>query len=241
VTVYAGQADPVSGLRLLLLIRNGKAADFASLCRAVGVDPENYSAAYVRVKLNQLEQEGLISRTDDDRYSLTDRWAGIQAALNLSLTAGAALTPGTVVVRPYFGVPDINTAPHDVFVAMPFLESLRPVWEDHIRTAVASVGLSVARADDFFTADSIIRDVWNAIVQSRVMIADCTGRNPNVFYEIGLAHVLGRPVILITQDGEDVPFDLRHIRYIQYQYTPRGMEVFEQRLIETLRTTTKAV
>jgi hypothetical protein len=240
VTVYAGQSVPVSGLQLLLLIRSGEAADFDGLCRALKFDAEHYSSMYVRGKLDQLEREGLIAVTGDGRYGLTDQWSRTQAALDLSLTAAAALTPGTVVVRPFFGVPDINVSPHDVFVAMPFLESLRPVWEDHIRSAVASVGLRVARADDFFTADSIIRDVWNAIVQSRVMVADCTGRNPNVFYEIGLAHVLGRPVILITQDSEDVPFDLRHIRFIQYAYTPRGMEVFEQRLAETLRATTPA-
>jgi len=68
------------------------------------------------------------------------------------------------------------------------------------------------------------------------VIADCTGRNPNVFYEIGLAHASGKPVILITQNSDDVPFDIRHLRYIQYDYTPRGMRVFEKRLVDTLKT-----
>jgi hypothetical protein len=182
----------------------------------------------------------LIAGVAEGRYEPTDTWARIQAALDLSLTAVATLTPGTVVTKPYFGLPDSNPEPHDVFVAMPFRENLRPIWEDHIRKAVAAVGLTVARADDFFTADSVIRDVWNAIFHSRAVVADCTGRNPNVFYEIGLAHVLGKPVVLITQESDDVPFDLRHIRYIQYEYTPRGMEIFETRLMETLRTTTIA-
>jgi hypothetical protein len=70
---------------------------------------------------------------------------------------------------------------------MPFLERLRPVWEDHIRKAAADAGLTVARADDFFTADSVVREVWNAIFHAKAVVADCTGRNPNVFYEIGLA------------------------------------------------------
>src|SRR5262249_45342857 len=115
VTGVAGQAAPITGLALLLLIRKGEASDLAGLCRAVGIDPDDYTAMYVSAKLDQLEREGLIEETDDGRYRLTDRWAKIQAALNLSLTAAAALTPGTVVVRPYFGVPNVTATPRDVF------------------------------------------------------------------------------------------------------------------------------
>ena len=63
--------------------------------------------------------------------------------------------------------------------------------------------------------------------RSRAVIADCTTRNPNVFYEIGMAQTVGKPVLLITQDESDVPFDLRHLRYIKYAYTPPGMAAFE--------------
>ena len=57
----------------------------------------------------------------------------------------------------------------------------------------------------------------------------------HVFYEIGVAHTLGRTVILITQNGDDVPFDLQAIRYIKYAYTPPGMTVFERTLAQTLK------
>lgn len=70
--------------------------------------------------------------------------------------------------------------------------------------------------------------------RARIVIADLTGKNPNVFYEVGVAHTVGENVILITQRIEDVPFDLRHLRHIQYEYTPRGMIVFEQRLKATI-------
>ena len=69
------------------------------------------------------------------------------------------------------------------------------------------------------------------------MIADCTGRNPNVFYEIGIAHTLGRDVILITQNEADVPFDLRHLRYVQYLNNGEGREVLAQRAAPTARST----
>jgi hypothetical protein len=97
------------------------------------------------------------------------------------------------------------------------------------------MGLTVRRADDFFTAHAVIQDLWQAIVSARLIVADCTDRNPNVFYEIGLAHTLGKPTILLTQNSEDVPFDLRHLRYFTYQLTPRGMREFETKFKETVQ------
>ena len=91
------------------------------------------------------------------------------------------------------------------------------------------------RGDDFFTAHHVIKDIWDAICGARIVIADCTGRNPNVFYEIGMAHTVGKAVILLTQNDEDVPFDLRQVRYIQYTYTPPGMKEFEKKLAETIK------
>jgi len=58
--------------------------------------------------------------------------------------------------------------------------------------------------------------VRHPIQQSRLCIADLTGRNPNVLYELGIAQTLGKPCILLTQDINDVPFDIRQYRVIQY-------------------------
>jgi hypothetical protein len=82
-------------------------------------------------------------------------------------------------------------------------------------------------------------DVWSAINAAKVIVADCTGRNPNVMYEIGLAHAIGRHTILISQSIDDVPFDLRHLRVIVYDYTPRGMREFEMKLAETIDRSTQ--
>lgn len=79
-----------------------------------------------------------------------------------------------------------------------------------------------------------MHDIWSAIFLADWIIADCTGRNPNVFYEIGIAHTVGKRVILITQDEKDVPFDVRHIRYFNYTFTPRGMKKLEESLTSTL-------
>jgi hypothetical protein len=110
------------------------------------------------------------------------------------------------------------------------------VYRDHITKVASDLGLVAKRGDDFFSSHHVMSDIWRAIWFSQVIVADCTARNPNVFYEIGVAHTIGKPVILITQNDDDVPFDLRAISYIKYEFKPRGMEVFEARLRSTIQT-----
>jgi hypothetical protein len=140
-----------------------------------------------------------------------------------------------MMVTPFFRLPRKPTEQSDIFVLMPFRPELKPVYEDHIKKVAEELALTVTRGDDFFTARSIMEDIWDAICAAKIIIADCTGRNPNVFYELGIAHTVGKPVILITQATDDVPFDLRHIRFIHYEYTPRGMKEFEEKLARTLK------
>lgn len=85
-----------------------------------------------------------------------------------------------------------------------------------IQTAASNNQMRCHRADDIWENHAIIQDVVDLIDRSSIVICDCTNRNPNVFYEIGVAHALGKEVILITQSGGDVPFDLAHIRHIRY-------------------------
>jgi hypothetical protein len=222
----------LTGANVLLLVRDHIANDGASLRREFGLDDS--AGYYVVPHLEHLKQAGLIDDDGNGHYEVSPQWPRIQNALGLSLTQCARLEPSSVIVSPLFGVPDKLAAPIDVFVLMPFTRELKSVWEEHIKDVVSNMGLTARRADDFFTAHSVMADVWNAICASRAIIADCTGRNPNVFYEIGVAHTIGKPVILITQDPDDVPFDLRHLRHIEYEYTPPGMRQFEISLRQTL-------
>ena len=74
----------------------------------------------------------------------------------------------------------------------------------------------------------------SSIVQSRLVICDLTGKNPNVLYETGLAHARGRDVILLTQNKEDVPFDLQQIRFISYVPNNEGLESLRGELNQSL-------
>ncbi len=112
----------------------------------------------------------------------------------------------------------------DVLVSamMPFSPQFNAVHQTLINSTKA-FDLRLRRADDIWENPSIIQDVVSLIDKSRIVICDCTGKNANVFYEAGIAHTLGREVILITQSEHDIPFDLRHLRYILYLNNGEGL------------------
>lgn len=118
---------------------------------------------------------------------------------------------------------------------MPFDAGFQEVYAS-IRQAADNVGLRCRRADDIWEHAAIIQDVVSLIDHSRIVICDCTGRNPNVFYEAGIAHTLGREVILITQSEHDIPFDLRHLRYVRYLNNAEGRTALTEALQARMQT-----
>jgi len=138
-------------------------------------------------------------------------------------------------IRPRFKTVKFKVRQDHCFHLSPFAEPFNTIYNDHIRRSVAEAGFSIERADEIFGTDPIIEDIWQAINSSTIVIADVTGRNPNVMYEIGMAHTVGRPVLIITQSMDDVPFDLKHYRCIVYEYTPRGCQELEHHITGTLR------
>lgn len=153
----------------------------------------------------------------------SDAWRKIRRAIELDYFDSKHYRQEPMTVYPFFGVPNFVPDKPDLFVAMPFKKELQHIYTDNICGVAERIGLKVARADNFFTANSIMSDIWSAINAAKIVLADCTGKNPNVFYEMGIAHTVGKPLILISQNDDDVPFDLRHVRYIMYNCTPEGL------------------
>ncbi len=104
------------------------------------------------------------------------------------------------------------------FVLMPFHEPVLSYFSDIIEPTIKKTDLVPITADSLFTSASIIDYIWKMIQEAKVLVAILTERNPNVFYELGLAHALGKPVILVSATMDDVPFDLRPYRVIIYNY-----------------------
>ncbi len=142
-----------------------------------------------------------------------------ESGINVSSVPSAG---PTIVFQPtVFAVPEQQLDPKLVSVMMPFEGSLRGVF-DAIRAAAAAQGMTCQRADDIWIHSAVIQDVFSLLYRSFIVVCDFTGRNPNVFYEAGIAHTLGKHVIPITQSAEDIPFDLRHHRYLRYLNNGEG-------------------
>lgn len=103
-----------------------------------------------------------------------------------------------------------------VFVLMPFDDDFDDVFEQLIRRPLESVGYEVRRADSLFNQQQILKDVVKGIADATIVIADVTGLNGNVLYELGLAHAMGKRTIMITQRLDELPFDLRPYRANEY-------------------------
>lgn len=154
--------------------------------------------------------------------------AGLSAKLETSIRRSG-------VTASIFG--DVEIQPEDnlCFVLMPFGDDLlHQVYEVHIKPTVEQSGLRCQRADDVLGPTPIMEDIWQGINGARVVLAELTGQNPNVFYELGLCHAIGKDAILIAQDIKWVPFDVRHRRAIIYTPTPRGLKQLENLLAKTL-------
>jgi len=103
------------------------------------------------------------------------------------------------------------------FVMQPFAAPLGDYYEKIYKPAIEKAGLRPVRADaEIFATGKIMDQVWSGINTAKVLVAELTSRNPNVFYELGLAHAMKKPVVLVSAKEEDVPFDLQHIRVIYY-------------------------
>ena len=110
-----------------------------------------------------------------------------------------------------------STAPKPfIFVLMPFDETFNDIYKFGIKGAAEEVGAYAERVDEQIYDGVILERIFNQISKADVIVADMTGRNPNVFYEVGYAHALGKIVLLLTQKAEDIPFDLIHRPHIIY-------------------------
>jgi hypothetical protein len=218
---------------ILKVLRQGKTLSYERL-RAIYRNSEDLSR--LRWFVLGLQRHGLIEVDTQGEIKATERFDDLHASLGVSLQQLSDYTKDSIVCSPVFGPPAEIPASPEVFVLMPFIDTLLAVYVDHIRKAAEQLGHTVGRADDFYGPGHVMSEVWTHLNRAAVVIADCTSRNPNVFYEIGIAHTLGRPVILISQDREDIPFNIRDNRVLIYEYTPRGMLSFERALTAAIET-----
>lgn len=137
----------------------------------------------------------------------------------------------SMVIKPVFNGISYTEDSESIFVLMPFRET----WSDDVYHLIKKAGndtnFDIKRADDFFEPNIIIDDIWQHINKASLIIADITAQNANVFYELGIAHTIGKKVVLIKQrSGGNAPFDIRAWRYIEYDTNPKAADEFVQML-----------
>lgn len=122
-----------------------------------------------------------------------------------------------------------------VAVMMPFAPKFSPVYNT-IKSLCTEIGLEARRADEVWNNSILINDILSLINHASVVICDLTDRNENVFYELGVAHAWSKKVIPITQREDDVPFDLRHHRFLTYLNNSEGLGELRKKLEPRIRT-----
>jgi len=121
---------------------------------------------------------------------------------------------------------------------MPFNAAFNTVHEG-IRRACSAAGYRCLRVHDIWEESTVIQDIFNLILRTHVVVVDFTGKNPNVLYETGIAHTLGKYVIPISQSLYDFPFDMGHVRILKFFLNGEGIEVMVRKLAEKLRQVSK--
>jgi hypothetical protein len=116
---------------------------------------------------------------------------------------------------------------------MPFAANFNQVYTS-IGAACKANALRCLRADDIWDNATIIQDIFNLVFWARAVIVDFTGKNPNVMYETGIAHTLGKTVIPITQSYEHIPSDMQHHRALLYLPNAEGLAALTTELTKKL-------
>ena len=227
---------------ILLSIRDNLISDWKGICEMFKINPTISDIRNVQLEqqLKYLKEAGFIEFKGKKnkiigQITLSEQWKKIQGALGIDLPKLVFMkSENSIIIQPIYGSPKKTDKFFDIFVLMPFDKQYTSIYEDHLKKVSKELKLSIGRADDIFSTNSIMLDIWSGIMNAKLIIADCTEKNPNVFYEIGISHTVGKKVIIITQDVNDLPFDLRHIRTIIYNTTQEGLNYLEHQLKSTI-------
>ncbi len=132
------------------------------------------------------------------------------------------------------------------FIIMPFDGNFEERYNMIYRPAILKAELEPKRADDLFRPGTIISDIWEMTKLATIILADLTNQNCNVYYALGLAHAIAKPVILITPSMEEVPFDLRSLRVLHYDINRHNWgdllrEAITTSILETIKSPIETV
>jgi hypothetical protein len=170
--------------------------------------PPEHIDDFIKVFEQSLKEAGLLEDLGNGKYRVLDVTSPGDTTTPVGEEQIKKLSKGVTVA-----------AGDACFVVMPFADPIGKYYADIYQPAIEKAKLKADRADsDLYATGKIIDQIWKGINSARILLAELTDRNANVLYELGLAHALRKPVVLVCSKANeaDVPFDLRHVRVIYY-------------------------
>jgi hypothetical protein len=125
---------------------------------------------------------------------------------------------------------DVSSGLPRAFVVMQFAEPFNTFYREVIQKQAEAAGFEVFRIDEKAGPGIIFQDIQREIERAEIVVAEVTPANPNVFYELGYAHALGKPTILLAQRGAQLPFDIRSFRVVFHNDSIGGKSEVERDL-----------
>jgi hypothetical protein len=125
---------------------------------------------------------------------------------------------------------NVVSKPPTIFVVMEFTSPYNEIYLEVIKSVCRDLGVDAVRADEAAGPGVILADIVRSIVEAKAVIAEISPANPNVYYEVGYAHALGKPTILIADRSTKLPFDVSPFRVLFYDNTIPGRSRFEEGL-----------
>ncbi len=199
----------------------------ARLLRSLSFGDEDYPG-------NVLEVLQKIVRLNDQALEIVEGYITERFPQEGTFVSSVAASRVITFSPSVFHVPDGLPEGDLVAVMMPFQHQFGSVYAS-IQQACQLAGQRCLRADDIWEHATIMQDIFALIFRATIVIVDFTGKNPNVMYETGIAHTLGKHVVPITQSLDDVPFDIRHHRVLKYLPNSEGLSVLQSSLSSRLR------
>ncbi len=143
--------------------------------------------------------------------------------------------PAYIVPKEFFDNTNIVPEQGICFVLSPFGKPFDDIYDLIIKKTIENdLKMKCFRADSIFDPKPIMTHILEMIQKAEIIIADLTGKNPNVFYELGIVHTVKDNTIIMTQNPDDIPFDLKHLRFLQYENTYTGAEKLRTSLIKAI-------
>jgi len=166
--------------------------------------------------------ERQIYELNEKLYSDSERWKNVNHLLINNVNEKKIKASNQPFDLSFFknmglNVNDIIVEKDLVFFLTPFHNDFQKEYS-YVSSVCNDMGLKCTRGDEVFVEGNILKYVLQKIMSSTIVVANLNGRNPNVYYELGIAHALGKPVILISNEKsfKEIPFDLQSNRLIIY-------------------------